>query len=350
MPASTRRSRRSRRSSGAWAASRSSGRRSTDGWCGTQGGPLRVTVLAGGVGGARFLRGLCRHTDPRHTTVIGNTGDDEEFFGLHVAPDLDTVVYTLAGVAPRRRGWGLAGDTFTCLAALGGLGFPTWFRLGDRDLATHLARTAWLRAGWPLSRVTAALARAHGVRARVLPMSNDRVRTFVHTDRGRLPFQEYLVRRPARGRTARTEIPAAQLARPARGVLDALGTADAVVIAPSNPLVSIGPILAVPGIRRALARRRRRTAAVSPLVGGRAVRGPLHRLLHGLGLEASPAGIARLYRGLVGLLVLDHVDRAWAPRVEALGVRAVVTDTLMRSPAHAARLAGVVLRALDAAP
>ncbi len=241
------------------------------------------------MGGARFLSGLIRRTDPRRLTVIGNTGDDEEFFGLHVAPDLDTVVYTLAGLAPRRRGWGLAGDGFTCLAALGRLGFPTWFRLGDRDLATHLARTAWLRAGWPLSRVTAELARVHRVRARVLPMTDERVRTFVHTER-------------------------------------------------------------VPGIRRALARRRVRAAAVSPLVGGRAVRGPLHRMLHGLGLEVSPAGIARLYRGLVGLLVLDHVDRAWAPRVEALGLRTVVTDTLMRSPAHAARLAGVVLRALEAAP
>ena len=175
---------------------------------------MRVTVLAGGVGGARFLSGLIRRTDPRRLTVIGNTGDDEEFFGLHVAPDLDTVVYTLAGVAPRRRGWGLAGDTFTCLAALGGLGFPTWFRLGDRDLATHLARTAWLRAGWSLSRVTAALARAHGVRARVLPMTDDRVRTFVHTERGRLAFQDYLVRRRARGRIARIEIAGAQRGAP----------------------------------------------------------------------------------------------------------------------------------------
>src|SRR5439155_1401814 len=260
--ASTPQSRRSRRSCAPWAASRSSARPSTDG----PGSHMRVTVLAGGVGGARFLSGLIRRTDPRRLTVIGNTGDDEEFFGLHVAPDLDTVVYTLAGVAPRRRGWGLAGDTFTCLAALGGLGFPTWFRLGDRDLATHLARTAWLRAGWPLSRVTAALARAHGVRARVLPMSNDRVQTFVHTQRGRLAFQDYLVRRRARGRIARIEIAGAHRARPARGVLDALGTADAVVIAPSNPLVSIGPILAVPGIRRALARRTM-TVAVIPIPG-----------------------------------------------------------------------------------
>ena len=307
---------------------------------------MRITVLAGGVGGARFLSGLIRCTDARRLTVIGNTGDDEEFFGLHVAPDLDTVVYTLAGRAHRGRGWGLAGDTFTCLAALGALGLPTWFRLGDRDLVTHLARTAWLRAGWPLSRVTATLARAHGVRARVLPMTDAPVRTFVHTEHGRLSFQEYLVHRRARGRVRRVEIAGARGARPAPGVLAALAHADAIVIAPSNPLVSIGPVLAVPGIRRALARRRAPAAAVSPLVGGRAVRGPLHRMLAGLRLEASPAGIARLYRGLIDVLVLDRVDRAWAPRVEALGVRALVTDTIMRTPARAARLAGVVLRAL----
>jgi len=306
----------------------------------------RITVLAGGVGGARFLSGLIRRTDARRLTVIGNTGDDEEFFGLHVAPDLDTVVYTLAGRAHRGRGWGLEGDTFTCLAALGALGLPTWFRLGDRDLVTHLARTAWLRAGWPLSRVTATLARAHGVRARVLPMTDAPVRTFVHTEHGRLSFQEYLVHRRARGRVRRVEIAGARGARPAPGLLAALAHADAIVIAPSNPLVSIGPILAVPGIRRALARRRAPAAAVSPLVGGRAVRGPLHRMLAGLRLEASPAGIARLYRGLIDVLVLDRVDRAWAPRVEALGVRALVTDTIMRTPARAARLAGVVLRAL----
>jgi len=307
---------------------------------------MRITVLAGGVGGARFLSGLIRRTDARRLTVIGNTGDDEEFFGLHVAPDLDTVVYTLAGRAHRGRGWGLAGDTFTCLAALGALGLPTWFRLGDRDLVTHLARTAWLRAGWPLSRVTATLARAHGVRAHVLPMTDAPVRTFVHTEHGRLSFQEYLVHRRARGRVRRVEIAGARGARPAPGLLAALAHADAIVIAPSNPLVSIGPILAVPGIRRALARRRAPAAAVSPLVGGRAVRGPLHRMLAGLRLEASPAGIARLYRGLIDVLVLDRVDRAWAPRVEALGVRALVTDTIMRTPARAARLAGVVLRAL----
>lgn len=309
----------------------------------------RTVVLAGGVGAARFLRGLSRRTDQRHTTIIGNTGDDEEFFGLHVSPDLDTVTYTLAGLSDPLRGWGLDGDTFACLDALGPLGLPTWFRLGDRDLATHLARTEWLRAGMRLSDVTARFTRAHGVQARLLPMTDARVRTFVHTDRGRLAFQEYLVRHGARGHVRRIEIAGATRAKPAPGVLAALRDADGIVIAPSNPLVSVDPILAVPGIRRALERRRAPAAAISPLVGGRPLKGPLHRMLRGLGHEVSPRGIARHYKGLIDILVLDQIDAAWAPRIEAIGVRAVVTDTVMRTPARAERLAGVVLDALGSA-
>jgi LPPG:FO 2-phospho-L-lactate transferase len=305
-------------------------------------------VLAGGVGAARFLRGLVRATDPRRVTVIGNTADDEEFFGLHVAPDLDTVLYTLAGRVDPVQGWGLRGDTFVCLDALQALGVPAWFRLGDADLATHLLRTAWLRAGQSLTEVTARLARLHGLRTRLLPMTDDRVRTFVHTGAGRLPFQSYLVRDRARGRVRRIELAGLGSARPAPGVLRALREADAVVIAPSNPLVSVAPILGVRGVRRALARRRVPAAAISPLVGGRPVKGPLHRMLRGLGLEVSPRGVARRYRGLIDVFVLDRRDAAWAPRVEALGMRTVVTDTLMRTPVEAARLARVVLRTLDA--
>lgn len=300
------------------------------------------------MGGARFLRGLSRRIDPASLTVIGNTGDDEEFFGLHVAPDLDTLVYTLGGQADVERGWGLAGDTFQALGALDALGEPAWFQLGDRDLATHVFRTARLRAGWSLSRVTAWLAARHGVRSRVLPMSDDCVRTFIHTERGRLPFQTYLVRHRARGRVRRIEIAGARAARPARGVLAALRHADAILVAPSNPLVSIGPILAVPGVRGALERRRAPAAAVCPLVGGRPLRGPLHRMLRGLGLEVSPYGVAELYRGLVDLFVIDGADAAWAPRITALGMRVFITDTIMGDAAGAAALAGRVLRALAA--
>jgi LPPG:FO 2-phospho-L-lactate transferase len=303
-------------------------------------------VLAGGVGGARFLRGLTRITDPRRVTVIGNTGDDDELFGLHVAPDLDTIVYTLAGRVDPERGWGLAGDTTAALETLGRLGGPTWFRLGDRDLATHMLRTAWLRSGHTLSEVTAHLARRHGIGVLLLPMSNDPVRTFVHTGRGRLPFQSYLVRYRARGNVRRIELAGARRARPAPGVRAALQSAEVLVIAPSNPLVSIAPIVAVPGVRAALARRRHRTAAISPLVGGRPVKGPLHRMLRGLGLEVSPRGVARCYQGLADLFVLDRTDASWSGRIEALGMRVLVTDTLMRTPRHAARLAKDVLDAL----
>jgi LPPG:FO 2-phospho-L-lactate transferase len=299
------------------------------------------------VGGARFLQGLSQRTDPADVTVIGNTGDDEEFFGLHVSPDLDTILYTLAGVADRTHGWGLAGDTFGALDALARLGEADWFRLGDRDLATHIVRTARLRAGWPLSRVTAHLARALGVRATLLPMTDDRVRTFVHTDAGRLAFQDYLVRRRARGRVRRIEIAGARRARPAPGVLAALRTSDAIVIAPSNPLVSVDPIASVSGVRAVLRRRRARVVAVTPLVGGRPVKGPLHRMLRGLGLEVSPRGVARLYADVAGTFVLDVRDRGVAPAIEALGMRVVVTDTVMRTPARAARLAATTLAALE---
>jgi LPPG:FO 2-phospho-L-lactate transferase len=304
-------------------------------------------VLAGGVGGARFLRGLSRRTDARDLTVIGNTGDDEEFYGLHVSPDLDTVMYTLAGRADPSHGWGIAGDTFACLDALAALRAPAWFRLGDRDLATHLLRTTLLRDGWPLSRVTAHLARAYGVRATLLPMTDDRVRTFVHTDAGRLAFQDYLVRRRARGRVRRIELARAASSRPAPGVLRALAASDAIVIAPSNPLVSIEPILALRGVRALLRRRRRHVVAVTPLVAGRPLKGPLHRMLRGLGLEVSPRGVARRYAAVAGTFVLDERDRAWRPAIEALGVRVLVTDTVMRTPAHAARLAAATLRAVE---
>jgi LPPG:FO 2-phospho-L-lactate transferase len=227
---------------------------------------------------------------------------------------------------------GVAGETFACLETLGGLGLPTWFRLGDRDLAVHIFRTERLRAGWPLSRVTAALARAQGVRATVLPMTDAAVRTVVHTPAGALAFQDYLVRRRGRDRVRRIHIRGAARARPAPGVLAALRQSTAIVIAPSNPLVSIGPMLAVPAIRRTLARRRAPAAVVSPLVGGRAVRGPLDRMLRGLGLEVSPRGIARLYRGLVDVFVLDRRDAAHADAVAALGMRPVVTETIMRTP------------------
>jgi len=305
-------------------------------------------VLAGGVGAARFLRGLQPLTDPRRLTVIGNTGDDEEIWGLHVSPDLDTVLYTLAGRAESRQGWGIEGDTFACLEAMRGLEQPSWFRLGDRDLATNLVRTAWLGRGEPLSRVTARLARLHGVRPRLLPMTDDRVRTFVHTTAGRLAFQDYLVRHRARGAVRRIEVAGGNRARPAPGVLAALRDADVIVLAPSNPFVSIGPMLAMPSFRRMLKRRRGRAIAISPLVGGRPIKGPLHKMLRGLGLPVCPEAICRLYAGLVDMFVLDATDADRAPAIAALGVEPLVTDTIMATPARSTRLAATVLAAVGA--
>jgi len=287
-----------------------------------------------------------RQTDRSSLSVIANTADDEEFLGLHVSPDIDTILYTLTGRADPVRGWGRKNESFTCLEEVGRLGAPTWFRLGDRDLAVHLLRTERLRAGWPLSRVTAHIAKAFALAPSLIPMTDDAVRTFVHTERGRLSFQTYLVRGAARGRVRRIELAGARTARPAPGVLRAIARARAIVLAPSNPLVSIGPILAVPAVRAALRARRARSAAVCPLVGGRPLRGPLHRMMRGLGLEVSPLGVARLYLGLVDLFVIDGADAAFAPALSALGFEVLVTDTIMRTPADAMSLAGAVLRAL----
>ncbi len=304
-------------------------------------------MLAGGVGAARFLRGLSSLLDPRCLTVIVNTGDDEAFFGLHVSPDVDTVVYTLAGIIDPVQGWGVADDTVHCLTALGRFYDATWFRLGDRDVATHIFRTDALSRGDSLSAVTAALARAYGVRVAVLPMSDAPARTVVQVaGRGPLPFQEYLVRDRGRGRVQRITLRGARQARPAAGAIAALRRADFVIIPPSNPFVSIGPILALRGMRDALRTTRAPVAAISPIVAGAPIKGPLHRMLKGLGHEVSPVGVARLYRDCVDIFVMDRRDAALAPRIATLGMRPVVTDTLMTSPAKSRRLAAIVLAEL----
>jgi LPPG:FO 2-phospho-L-lactate transferase len=310
--------------------------------------PVRpaLTVLAGGVGAARFLRGLIRIAEPSALTIVVNTADDERFYGLAVSPDLDTVTYTLAGVANPRTGWGRRDDSFACLAALARFYGPAWFHLGDRDLATHLYRTERLAAGATLATVTREIGRAFGLRATVLPMSNDPVRTVLDTSEGRLAFQRYLVERRARPAVRAVHYLGAARARPAPGVLRAIRRAAAVIIAPSNPLLSIGPILAVPGVRRALAARRGPVAAVSPLVTGRAVSGPLARLLRGFALPASSEAIAAAYRPFLDTLVIDRRDRADVRRLAALGCRAVVTDTVFATPARATRAARDLLHAL----
>ena len=300
------------------------------------------------MGAAKFLRGLAHVAGQPSLSVIVNTGDDEEFYGLHVSPDLDTIVYTLAGASNPLTGWGLEGETFTTLGALGRFYGKAWFNLGDRDLATHLFRTERMRAGEPLSRITAKIARCYGVRARVMPMSDDRVRTYVKLrGRGAMPFQEYFVRRRFRGTVERIELRGANRARPLKAALQAIRSAGPVIIAPSNPFVSIGPILALPGMREAMRRARARVAAISPIVAGHAIKGPAAKMLRALGHQVSACGVAELYRDICAVFVMDNADRKFAPAVEKLGIRAVVADTIMADETRSARLADVVLRALE---
>ena len=300
------------------------------------------------MGAAKFLRGLVRRIDPRGLAVVVNTGDDESFYGLRVSPDIDTVIYTLAGVVNREHGWGLEGETFNALDALGRLYGKPWFNLGDRDLATHLYRTERLRDGARLTDVTAELAARFQVKSHVLPMSDNDVRTFVKV-KGlpALSFQEYFVRGRARGAVEAIELRGAATARPTREVLDSISAAAAVIIAPSNPFVSIGPILALTGMRKALQAVRSRVAAISPIVGGKTIKGPADKMMRGLGHEVSPLGIARLYRDIAGLMVIDIVDHRYLEPIRALGLNAIATDTVMTTPDHAARLADVVTRALE---
>jgi LPPG:FO 2-phospho-L-lactate transferase len=305
---------------------------------------MQVLALAGGVGAARLLRGLVRVVPEASLTALVNTGDDHEFYGVHVSPDLDIVTYTLAGRVDPERGYGLAGDGFAVLETLGALGHPTWFRLGDRDLATCLHRTLRLRAGVGLAAITNEIRVAHGVGVRILPMSEDPCPTLVRLEGGKpVHFEEYLVRDGAPDDVAGVDLAAAERARPAPGVLDAIAAADAILVCPSNPVVSIGPILAVPGIAEAIRASGTPVVGISPIIGGAPVKGPADRLLRGIGAEVSARGVARLYRGLCHGFVIDERDAAQARDVEALGLACLVTDTLMRTPEIAAALAASAL-------
>ena len=288
-----------------------------------------IVSLAGGVGAARFLDGLVRLLRPEELFIVGNTGDDAEIHGLHISPDLDTVVYTLAGLANAEHGWGIRGDTFHCLQSMGQLGEDTWFQLGDRDFATHLWRSNRLREGWPLSRITKEMGARLGVRSTVTPMCDEPVRTMVNTPGGELEFQEYFVKRRARDKVLGVLFRNSKEAKPAPGVLKAIGGASGIIFCPSNPIISIGPILSVPGIRKALEKRKCRSAAISPIVGGKALKGPAAGMMASMGNEVSARGVARLYQGLVDVFVLDREDRKLAPAIEALGMRTVVTLSLI---------------------
>jgi LPPG:FO 2-phospho-L-lactate transferase len=303
---------------------------------------VKVAVLAGGLGGSRFSRALTEAVDPRGVTVVGNVGDDVEIAGLQVSPDLDTITYTLAGVLDEERGWGRADETWNARSAAEHVGAESWFQLGDRDLGLHLARTEGLLRGEPLSAVTARIARALGVEATILPATDDRLRTWVVTPAGELPFQEWFVRRGHQDEVDGVRFEGAEDARAAPGVLDALSSADLIAIAPSNPFLSIGPILAVAEIREALENRRAPAVAVSPLIGGRTVRGPADRMLARLAGGTAPAQVTDCYKGLIDALVIDEAD---ADDADSAGVPAIVTRTLMSDAEARRRLAEVVLGA-----
>ena len=304
-----------------------------------------IVVLSGGVGGARFLRGLVAVVEPSDVTAVVNVGDDLEILGLYVSPDLDSVLYTLAGVADEERGWGRAGETWRALEEAGRAGGETWFRLGDRDIGLHLVRTEALRAGEPLSSVTARLARAFGLHANLLPATDDSLRTWVETAGGAVPLQDWFVRRAQQDEIDGVRFEGADSAHAAPGVLDAIEGAQLILIAPSNPYISVWPILAVQEIRRALERRRVPCIAVSPLIGGRALKGPADRMLARLAGGTTPSHVAACYEGLIDALVVDEADGA---ELNGLPVRAIVTRTLMTDEQSRRALAKAVLESAGA--
>ena len=306
-----------------------------------------ITVLAGGVGAARLLQGLVQVVDPEEVTVIVNTGDDLELHGLYISPDVDTITYTLAGLADDTQGWGVRDDTFHCLSALNRLGHETWFNLGDKDMALHIHRTQRLKSGCSLSRVTSEVAGHLGISCRILPMSDDRVETRIITREGSLGFQEYLVKRGATDNVVAIEFYGIERACPADGVVEAILGAEGVIIAPSNPLISIGPILAVEGIRDALKRCQAKVVAISPIVGGAALKGPAADMMRGLGMEVSAYKVAELYRDFLDVFILDDVDADQLDRVQGLGMRAIATDTIMKALPEKMALARTALRALE---
>jgi LPPG:FO 2-phospho-L-lactate transferase len=306
---------------------------------------MNVVALAGGTGAAKFLRGLCNVMSPSDLTIIGNTGDDLELFGLSISPDLDTVGYTLTGRIDASKGWGVAQDAFLCRAALEDLGERTYFALGDKDLAVHLFRTERLRGGAPLSRVTEELAARWGLQSRLLPMSDQPVRTRVRTPSGWLAFQEFFVRDRCEPEVLDIVYEGADNAVPAPGVLDAIRAASAIVICPSNPISSVGPILAVPGIRQALSSRRTAVIAISPIVGDSPVSGPAGKMMRARGHAVNALGVADAYDGILARLVIDHRDAGREPALRERGVRAVITDSMMVDRDKEIALARTVLEA-----
>ncbi|KON31730.1 2-phospho-L-lactate transferase [miscellaneous Crenarchaeota group-1 archaeon SG8-32-3] len=302
-----------------------------------------ITALAGGVGAAKFLTGLVKLVNGKDLTIIVNTGDDIELFGLHVSPDVDIVTYTLAGIVDEEKGWGIKGDTFRCLEELRKFSREAWFNLGDKDLATHMFRTALLKNGLTLSNVTVQISQALGLDVAILPMTDDKFETRIMTANGSIHFEDYLVKRGAKDRVLGVEFLGAESANPATGVVESIMDAKLVVICPSNPIVSIGTILAVKGVRDAIRRTEAKKVAVSPIIAGAPVKGPADKLLRGLGHEVSAYSVAKLYSDFLDTFILDLSDSAEKDKIEKLGIEVKVTNTIMKSLEDKIQLARTVL-------
>ena len=306
---------------------------------------MKSTVaLAGGVGAAKFLRGLVRITSPQELLIVCNTGDDLDLHGLHISPDLDTVMYTLAGLVDESKGWGIKNDTYNTLNMFGRLGFETWFRLGDIDLATHIIRTKLIKDGMTLSETTAKLCRMFSVKNALTPMTNQTVRTKITSDSQTIDFQEYFVKNQAKDKVTNVVYEGAAKAEPAPGIIKALNQAERIIICPSNPVLSIAPILSIPKIRQAIQAAKAQTIAISPIIAGKTIRGPADRILASMGYEPSATGVAEYYRGIVGRLIIDQADAAQETKIRILGQKVTVADTLMKNLGDSINLAQVAMK------
>ncbi len=309
-----------------------------------------ITALGGGVGAAKFLKGLSQILRNESLTVVVNTGDDIQISGLKISPDIDTIIYWLSGIADRERGWGIGGDSFHCLKALGRFGIETWFNIGDRDLATHIYRTHLRSIGLPPSEIASIIARAFQINnIKILPMTDDDVETWILTDEGEMHFQEYLIKTRMNPGVKGISIKGIEKANPAPGVIEAIEGSRGIIVCPSNPIISIGPILAVQGVREALQRAKTKVVAISPLVGGAPLKGPADRLMKGLGLEVSSTQVAKLYGDFLDEIVIDEKDSYEADSIRSMGIKPTVTDIIMSNDEKSRRLGETVLELFDGA-
>jgi len=303
-----------------------------------------IAALAGGVGAARFLQGLTNIRPEKETTIIVNTGDDIELYGLHISPDLDIITYTLAGMVDEEKGWGRKNDTFYWLDMIQKYGYETWFKIGDKDLATHFYRTHLLKEGYSLSEITSRICRHLGLDTKILPMTDDRFQTRIVTDKGVMHFQEYMVKRGAQDKVTNVIFDGIEKAKSALGVMDAILDAELIIVCPSNPIVSVGPILSVKNVRKSLRETKAKVVAISPIIRGAPLKGPADKLMRGLGLEVSAYSVANLYQDFVDSFIIDSIDQNEKERIEKLGLKVVVTNTIMKTIQEKIRLAETTIK------